>query len=199
MAFTTVPAVVTGQAYLASDYNTYVKDNLNTLNAGTTAGDMVYWTAATTPTRLAIGTSGHILTSNGTAPTWAHPDVVHSTGGVTAYGTQSTTSVSPVTVSSMGFTISTTRKCDILVTGSACGLTSDTTGSQPIVFNVVCNASSDGDFRNYSPYATGLGIAVAFLNVASGNNTIVLQFSSPFGNSVTAYGGYLIALAYPTN
>ena len=186
MAFTTVPAVVTGQAYLASDYNTYVKDNLNTLNAGTTAGDMVYWTAATTPTRLAIGTSGHILTSNGTAPTWAHPDVVHSTGGVTAYGTQSTTSVSPVTVSSMGFTISTTRKCDILVTGSACGLTSDTTGS-------------DGDFRNYSPYATGLGIAVAFLNVASGNNTIVLQFSSPFGNSVTAYGGYLIALAYPTN
>jgi len=36
-----------------------------------TAGDLPYYSTGTALTKLAIGTNGYILTSNGTAPTWA--------------------------------------------------------------------------------------------------------------------------------
>ena len=51
---------------------------LITANGGTglssyTAGDMVYYTAGTALSKLAIGTNAYILTSNGSAPTWTDP------------------------------------------------------------------------------------------------------------------------------
>lgn len=36
-----------------------------------TAGDLPYYSTGTTLSKLGIGTNGYILTSNGTAPTWA--------------------------------------------------------------------------------------------------------------------------------
>lgn len=36
-----------------------------------TAGDLTYYSTGTALSKLAIGTNGYILTSNGTAPTWA--------------------------------------------------------------------------------------------------------------------------------
>jgi hypothetical protein len=36
-----------------------------------TAGDLPYYATGTTLSKLAIGSNGYILTSNGTAPTWA--------------------------------------------------------------------------------------------------------------------------------
>jgi len=36
-----------------------------------TAGDLPYYASGTTLSKLGIGTNGYILTSNGTAPTWA--------------------------------------------------------------------------------------------------------------------------------
>ena len=36
-----------------------------------TAGDLPYYTSGTALSKLAIGANGYILTSNGTAPTWA--------------------------------------------------------------------------------------------------------------------------------
>ena len=48
-------------------------------STGAAAGDIIYFTAASTPTRLAKGTAGQVLTMNSgaTAPTWATP----SSGG----------------------------------------------------------------------------------------------------------------------
>jgi len=39
--------------------------------ASYTAGDLPYYASGTTLSKLGIGTNGYILTSNGTAPTWA--------------------------------------------------------------------------------------------------------------------------------
>jgi hypothetical protein len=50
----------------------------NTLT--TTTGDMIYASSANTPARLAIGTTGQILTVTGGVPTWA----AASAGGVSA-------------------------------------------------------------------------------------------------------------------
>ena len=52
---------------LGSSVDTSVK----ALSPGTTAGDIDYYTAATTKARVGIGTNGQILTSNGSIPTWA--------------------------------------------------------------------------------------------------------------------------------
>jgi hypothetical protein len=54
---------------LGSSVDTSVK----ALSPGTTAGDIDYYTAATTKARVAIGTNGQVLTSNGSVPSWATP------------------------------------------------------------------------------------------------------------------------------
>lgn len=41
----------------------------------TTRGDMIYASAANTPARLAVGTSGYIIQSDGTDPVWTSPKV----------------------------------------------------------------------------------------------------------------------------
>ena len=71
---------------LGSSADTTVK----ALNPGTTAGDVDYYTAATTKARIAIGTAGQILTVNSgaTAPEWATPA---AGGGMTLINTCGTT------------------------------------------------------------------------------------------------------------
>ena len=39
----------------------------------TTTGDVIYASAASTPARLGIGTSGYVLTAGATIPSWAAP------------------------------------------------------------------------------------------------------------------------------
>lgn len=71
MGCTIVPSVITGQTYSAGNYNTYVKDNINSLLVFTTAGDLVYASSSTTLARLGIGTEGYVLTVVSGLPVWA--------------------------------------------------------------------------------------------------------------------------------
>ena len=88
---------------LGSSADTTVK----ALNPGTTAGDVDYYTAATTKARVAIGTAGQVLTVNSgaTAPEWATP----ASGGMTLISTTNLASVTSIT------SIPTTYKNLILV------------------------------------------------------------------------------------
>lgn len=70
MAYTAVATAVTGQTYLASSWNTEVKDNFSALWQYTTAGDIVYATSATTLARRGIGSEGQVLTVSSGAPAW---------------------------------------------------------------------------------------------------------------------------------
>lgn len=69
MAWTTPKTWTAGAKLLAAELNTHVRDNMNAINVGTTAGDVLYYTAAATPARLGI-TADRILAGNagGTAP-----------------------------------------------------------------------------------------------------------------------------------
>jgi hypothetical protein len=71
MAWTTPKTWTAGAKLLAAELNTHVRDNLNAINVGTTAGDVLYYTAAATPARLGIG-ADRILAGNagGTAPAY---------------------------------------------------------------------------------------------------------------------------------
>jgi len=66
------------------------------LNPGTTAGDIDYYTAATTKARVGIGTNGQVLTSNGSVPSWVTP----ASGGMTLISTTTLTGAS-ITLSSI--------------------------------------------------------------------------------------------------
>lgn len=70
MSFNNGFTAVTGATYTAAQYNTYVRDNFTAIWVGTTAGDLEYYTSSTAKARVAIGTAGKILMSNGSAPTW---------------------------------------------------------------------------------------------------------------------------------
>ena len=78
----------------------------------TTTGDTIYASAANTPARLGVGTTGQVLTVSGGLPAWATPS---SGGGMTsiASGTLSSTSVTissiPQTYNSLILNISAPR------------------------------------------------------------------------------------------
>ena len=89
MALTTFRSWVTGELVTAAMLNQQVRDNGNAIWVGTTAGDMDYYTGATTKARLPIGTAGQVLKVNvgATAPEW-------KTGtGLSCYGSFTTGNV----------------------------------------------------------------------------------------------------------
>lgn len=70
MAFTSPLTAVSGATFTAAQFNTNVRDNLNAIWVGTTAGDMDYYSSSTAKSRVAIGANGSYLSSNGSAPGW---------------------------------------------------------------------------------------------------------------------------------
>lgn len=73
MAWTAPRTWVTGETVTAALMNTHVRDNLLETAAAkvTTAGDIVYGTAANSLSRLAAGTSANFL-RGGTSPSWSN-------------------------------------------------------------------------------------------------------------------------------
>lgn len=74
----------------------------NTLT--TTTGDTIYASGANTPARLAVGSTGQVLTVAGGVPTWATPAGGSTFVGVYAHGTGYETSVPNNTVVLLPFT-----------------------------------------------------------------------------------------------
>lgn len=71
MAYTAPSTLTTGTLITASIWNTSITDNWAASWVGTTAGDMDYYTAATTKSRLALGTDGYGLFAGASAPAWS--------------------------------------------------------------------------------------------------------------------------------
>lgn len=97
-------------------------------STGSAAGDIIYYTGASTPTRLAKGTAGQVLTMNSgaTAPEWKTP----SGGGLTNYNF---THVTNTTVSSpFTFTCAANQRNSQIIT----------TGAN-MTLNITCNNGSD--------------------------------------------------------
>ena len=107
---------------LGSSVDTTVK----ALNAGTTAGDLDYYTAATTKARIGIGTNGQILTSNGSVPSWATPaSSAPASDSATVATSQSTSSTTYTDLTTAGPAVTITTGTKALVIVSA-GLSNNT-------------------------------------------------------------------------
>ena len=100
------------------------------LNPMTTLGDMIYEGAGPSATRLAIGTSGQVLTVSGGIPSWSTP----ASGGVTTISFGST-GLTPSTATSGAVSVAGTLAIANGGTGSTsttyCSLTSNVTGTLP--------------------------------------------------------------------
>ena len=77
---------------------TRARDIANLDGLLTTTGDTYYASAAATPARLGIGTTGQLLTVAGGVPTWAAPSTTKS---YSLLSTTSTTTGTSYTVSSL--------------------------------------------------------------------------------------------------
>lgn len=99
MALTTFRSWVTGELVTAAMLNQQIRDNGNAIWVGTTAGDMEYYTGATTKARIPKGTAGQVMKMNSgaTAPEWGYSGgVVKRQGGsATDWSTPGTTNYVP--------------------------------------------------------------------------------------------------------
>lgn len=97
-------------------------------STGTTGGDIIYFTGASTPTRLAKGTAGQVLTMNSgaTAPEWQTP----SSGGLSNYNF--THASNTIVSSPFTFTCAANQRNSQMIT----------TGAN-LTLNITCNNGSD--------------------------------------------------------
>ena len=111
----------------------------NALSPMTTGGDLIYGGTSGAGTRLANGTAGQVLTSNGTtvAPTWATP----------ASGVTSVAQTVPSFLSIAGSPITTTGSLDISYSGTALPVANGGTGqtTATTAFNALSPMTTGGD------------------------------------------------------
>jgi hypothetical protein len=107
----------------------------NALSPITTTGDLIIGNGTNSATRLAIGTSGYILTSNGTTASWT----AASSSAVTTFS-GGTTGLTPNTATAGAVTLAGT----LVVSNGGTGLTSLTTGYIPYGNGTAALASSSG-------------------------------------------------------
>jgi len=166
---------------LGSSVDTTTKN----LNPETTLGDIAYRSStANVKTRLAIGSTGNVLTVAGGVPTWAAP----ASGGLTFQNVydsseRTTTSTSFTSLgSSSAVTITTGTKALVLMGGQIRYY------GGAITFDVSGATSSTGDdSRALIQETTGIEQVTrhfVITGLTAGSNTFTLKYRSTSGNNV---------------
>ena len=147
-----------------------------------TAGDLSYYASGTTFTKLAIGTSGQILTSTGTAPQWSTLSGV----AVTTFSA-GTTGLTPSTATSGAVTLSGT----LGVANGGTGLTSLTTGRIPFGANTAAFGNSANLFFDSSNTRLGVGTATPAVTASFVGIDSILTPKGTTAERPTGVTGYL--------
>lgn len=145
------------------------------LNAGTTNGDLDYFTSGTAKTRLAIGSTGQVLTVAGGVPSWANASGFSSQGNRVATS-QSTTSTSFVN-------LATTQSVTL------------TTGTKAVVWG------SFGTYNTSSGALNRIGIAVSGATTIAASLTYGVMVKPPTASQdhYYAFGFFFDALTAGSN
>ena len=130
--------------------------SFNNINPMTTTGDTIYEVSAGTAARLAIGTTGEVLTVAGGVPTWAAPA---TSGTVTSVGMTVPTflGVTPASITTSG-------TFAVTLSGTALPVANGGTG--------------DTSFTPYMPITGGTTSGAALQSVATGTAGYVLTYVS---------------------
>lgn len=140
-----------GSAVESFGWNTVTKTDVGLSNVtndaqvkaslGSAIGDMVYWSAASTPARLAIGTVGQILkvvknSSNQLVPQWGAAPETYPSGGSAGQCLAKTSS-------GVDWSDGTKKTADTSTLYYVCGSSSDSTNYNGLIFNTNVYVSSN--------------------------------------------------------
>ena len=154
----------------------------NALSPITSTGDLIIGNGTNSATRLAIGTSGYVLTSNGTTASWQA-----STGGVTSFSA-GTTGFTPSTATTGAITLSGTLN----VANGGTGVTTSTgSGSNVLNTSPTLVTPALGVASATSVSATGTVTAaevIASNGIIVNNMTIAASYSIPSGYGAHSTG-----------
>ena len=143
----------------------------NALSPITTAGDLIIGNGANSAIRLGIGTSGYVLTSNGTTASWA----------------ASSTTVSSFSAGTTGFTPSTGTTGAVTLAGTL-NVANGGTGV------TVSSGASSVVLRDASQNVTANSFLSGFLNTAASGTQITLTVASVPSYVITGSGGQVVQL-----
>jgi hypothetical protein len=143
----------------------------NALSPITTAGDLILGNGANSATKLAIGTNGYVLTSNGTTASWAAiPTTVSSFSAGTTGFTPSTATTGAVTLAGT-----------LNVANGGTGVTVSSGASSVVLRDASQNVTANNFFNG-------------FTNVAASGTQITLTAASSLSYTITGSGGQIIQL-----
>jgi hypothetical protein len=162
----------------------------------TTTGDVIYASAANTPARLGIGTTGQVLQVSGGLPSWQNaPAANPTTASAEVLTSQSTTSTSYTDLTTAGPAVTLTTSTSVLVIVSAFinPALSDNTGYMSYAISgATTTAASDNwavAFRKGGNDTVNAQLSYASVaTVTAGSNTFTSKYrvtvtnSSPFAN-----------------
>lgn len=178
VASTVTPASgITGTVAIANGGTgqTTASAAFNALSPITSVGDLILGNGVNSATRLAIGSNGFVLTSNGTTATWAA-----STGGVTSFSA-GTTGFTPSTGTTGAITLAGT----LAVANGGTGQTSYTNGQLLI-------GNTTGNTLTKATLTAGTGISIT-----NGTGSITIATSGGGGGGTgsniflaTNFGGF---------
>ena len=191
MVFSTPKTYTAGAVLTAAELNQYQRDNFNETSAATvtTAGDLVYADAANSMgTRLAVGASGSLLVSNGSAPLWR--EVTQAKINVS----QSTTSTSYVDLSTVGPQVTVTTGTEVLVF-LTCAQSNDNAGDSSFMTVAVSGATTraaidDDALQLVSAinFASHRATRTTFLTgLTAGSNTFTAKYRSDSGTNAANF------------
>jgi hypothetical protein len=149
----------------------WATDATGMTNPMTTTGDTIYSSSGSTPARLAIGSTGNVLTVAGGVPTWAAPA---AGGGMTLLSTTNLSGTSTTTISSISQDY---KSLHIIFSQIACSSGGWTMTVKP---NNTTTISQMG-FRGTTGYSSASGAGIKMQNggyTSSGNDafTMTLKF-----------------------
>jgi hypothetical protein len=163
---------------------TRARDVANIDGVLTTTGDTYYASAAATPTRLGIGSTGNVLTVSGGVPSWAAP----AGGGATIAQIASGSTTSGTSLSLTSLTSYDTLKFRItgITTAAAANWTATINSSSDAVYDrfawgpIINTTAYDGLEMNTSNFNTTassipINVGVTTLNTDT-NNYVMLDF-----------------------
>ena len=195
MAYSSPMTAVTGATFTAAQFNVYVRDNLNAIWVGTTAGDIDYYSAATIKTRLAKpAVTSYLYNSTSGVPAWGSlvgAINISSIAPLAPSGTYSSTSYTDITGATAD--IVTTKTCTIIMMASGTlAVTSGTVAdiyTQPVI-DGTAPASDDG--ASFQALAAGVTSSYTVIHrkagVAAGTITCKLQAKViPIGGTLINY------------
>ena len=155
-------------------------DNAGMTNPMTTTGDTIYSSSGSTPARLAIGSTGNVLTVAGGVPTWAAPAGGGANWSLLNTGGTALTGATTITVSG----ISGADKIFIYVDGAS-------SANNPYGCLIRLNADSGNNYSYLGVY-NAIGSTYSVGNFEGIGNTTTSRFILGVGgnNSASTVSGY---------